>query len=197
MRTMSRPKVLFTLFVVLFSQAALPTVIVADTASTKKSLYHVKAEFLDQDSRTLVFSSLQGKPLIISMYYASCPFACPILLAKLKNLDARLTPATQSKVHYLLISFDPQRDTPAKLKKLAGDYKLDEKRWRLVQAKENDVRLFAALLGVTYRKLQNGEYSHNTVITLLDKDGVIDRQIDGQQTVPDDFVQRMEHLVKP
>lgn len=169
---------------------------IADTETRKSSLYQVQAQFMDQDGRNLPFGSLQGQPVIITMFYASCPYACPVLLAKLKNLDHRLSSATQKSVRYLIISFDPERDKPAKLKKLTHDYKLEENRWHLVQASDKDIRLFAALLGINYRKLDDGEFSHNTVISLLDKNGIIDRQIDGQQNVSDEFLKRIEQIAQ-
>jgi protein SCO1/2 len=71
----------------------------------------------------------------------------------------------------LLISIDPERDTPAAMNALAVGRHVDTGRWSMARADEATVRKIAALLNVQYRKLPNGDFNHSTVIALLSPDG--------------------------
>ena len=71
------------------------------------------------------------------------------------------------------MSLDPGRDTPDALLALARARHVDESRWRLLRAPEDTVREIAALLGIKYRRLPDGNFNHSSVITLLSPDGVI------------------------
>ena len=67
----------------------------------------------------------------------------------------------------LLVSIDPERDTPAALRKLADERRIDTSRWTLAHADAAAVRRIAAALSIQYRKLPNGEFSHSTIISAL------------------------------
>jgi protein SCO1/2 len=83
-------------------------------------------------------------------------------------------PAEQrAQLRVLLISFDPERDTPAALHEIAETRHIDTTRWTLAHADAATVRTIAALLNVQYRQLPSGEFSHSTQIALLSPQGEI------------------------
>ena len=49
--------------------------------------------------------------------------------------------------------------------------KLDAERWTLARTDERNVRSLAALLGVRYRALADGEFNHTSSLVLLDGEG--------------------------
>jgi hypothetical protein len=104
-------------------------------------------------------------PVIVSMFYGSCPAACPALVDDLARLAAEAPDA-----RIVLVSFDAERDTPARLRELAHEHHLDA-RWTLSAANERDARALAAMIGLRYRKLANGAFWHTTAIVVLDRDG--------------------------
>lgn len=112
----------------------------------------------------------RGHPVLISMFYASCPVACPVLISELAQIAAELPAAVQADLRIVLISFDPARDTPAVLRELVATRGLDQ-RWTVAAASELDARTIAAVLGVKYRELDNGEFFHGSTIVALDRDG--------------------------
>lgn len=73
----------------------------------------------------------------------------------------------------VLISLDPARDGTEKLQELATLHGIADARWRFLRAPEDDVRELAAVLGVRYRSLPDGELSHSPLLALLDREGVI------------------------
>ena len=108
------------------------------------------------------------------MFYASCPAVCPMLVDTLRATEKQLDPATRADLRVLMISIDPERDTPEALRSLAASRRIDTSRWTLARADSADVRTIAALLNVQYRQLPGGEFNHSTVITLLSPLGVVE-----------------------
>jgi protein SCO1/2 len=114
--------------------------------------------------------------------------------SKLKRLEAALTPEARASVRVVLVSLDPARDTPESLKKLAQAHGVDPSRWRLLWTREENVQELAAVLGIKYRALPNGEMNHSSVITLLDREGTIDQRLDGLGQETDALVSRLNAL---
>jgi protein SCO1 len=137
------------------------------------SVYALAAPLVDQRGRTVGLDLFRGHPVLISMFYANCPDACPLLIADLQRMERELPPRINADLRIVLVSLDPERDTPDALQALARTRQVDESRWRLLRAPEDTVRDIAALLGVKYRRLPDGSFNHSSVITLLDPDGAV------------------------
>jgi protein SCO1/2 len=125
----------------------------------------------DQDGHAVPVDLFRGHPVLISMFYGSCPSACPLLVSNIARIDAELPADVRADTRVLLVSFDPERDTPEALRDVATRHRLDLSRWTLASAPENDVAGLAAQLGITYRKLPEGGFAHTSVIVALDRDG--------------------------
>ena len=142
-----------------------------DALLPRESVYQLPVKLTDAQGREYDWRTLRGKPRVVSMFYTSCQFICPLIVDAGKAIEKQLTPAQQQRVGILLISMDPARDTPAALKKVAFARKLDPKRWMLASPAPGDVRAVAGVLGVRYRQLEDGEFNHSTLLVLLDADG--------------------------
>jgi protein SCO1/2 len=137
------------------------------------SIYALSASMVDQRGEAVGLDLFRGHPVLISMFYASCPDACPLLIADLQQIEGELPLRIRADLRIVLVSLDPARDTPAALRTLTHTRHLDESRWRLLRAPEDTVRDIAAVLGIKYRRLPDGSFNHSSVITLLDPDGAI------------------------
>lgn len=149
------------------------------------SIYALSAPLVDQRGRSVGLDLFRGHPVLISMFYSTCPDACPLLIADLQRIERELPPRIKADLRIVLVSLDPERDTPDALLTLARARHVDEARWRLVRAPGDSVREIAALLGIKYRRLPDGNYNHSSIITLLDPDGVIlarDETVGGPHT---------------
>ena len=130
------------------------------------SVYDLPVSLRDANDHAIGLDISRGHPVLIAMFYASCPVACPVLIDELKRLVAEAPAGTR----VLLVSFDAARDTPARLHQLADERRLDS-RFTLAAAPEGDARALAAVLGFKYRKLANGEFFHGATIVALDREG--------------------------
>ncbi len=139
-----------------------------EVAAPGPPIYDLPIQLVAADGSRIGLDASRGKLVLVSMFYASCTVACPLIISELQQLLAEL-PA-ELDVDVLLVSFDPVRDTPAKLAALARERKLDA-RFTLAAAGDADSRTLAAVLGVKYRKLANGDYAHGSTIVALDGEG--------------------------
>jgi protein SCO1/2 len=137
------------------------------------SVFHLKGEWLNQDGKAVHIEDLQGRVTAVAMVYTSCQFACPMIVEEMNRIKAKLSPQILPKVSFVLISMDPQRDTPEKLKSFASKRNLDLSFWRLYTPKsERQVREFSAVIGANIKKVGK-DFAHSNMITILNPEGVI------------------------
>ena len=150
------------------------------TATTPDgSLYQLTGTLQDQTGADVRLDVHRGHPVLMSMFYASCTDACPLLIAELRRIESSLSPALRADVRVLLVSLDPAHDTPAALQRVAEKHRLEAAGWLLLTGTDDSVREVAAVLGVKFRRLSTGVINHSSVIAVLDRRGVIESRIDG------------------
>jgi protein SCO1/2 len=137
------------------------------------SIYQLDARLTDQAGHAQGLDVYRGSPVLVTMFYGSCQATCPLIIDTLRSTERGLSPAQRARLRVLLISFDPDRDTPAALAQIAAARHIDTTRWTLATADADTVRNVAALLDLQYRRLPGGEFSHSTVIALLSPRGEI------------------------
>lgn len=142
---------------------------------TDMSLYHLAATWLDQHGEERTLASLAGRPRAVAMVYTHCSVACPQIVLDLMRLEAA---APAGSLGLVLVSMDPERDTPERLAEFASQVGLAPDRWTLLTGDETGVRALAALLGVQYRRTGN-EFDHSNIISLLDAEGVVAHRQEG------------------
>lgn len=145
------------------------------------SIYDLDLALTDHAGRALKLDAGRGHPVVISMFYATCPAACPLLISDIKRLEQALDERTRAETRMLLVSLDPARDTVEAMAKLAEERELDPARWTLARIPEGDVRMLAAVLGIQYRFMPDGNINHSSVITVLGPDGVVAHRTEGLQ----------------
>src|SRR5690349_23472964 len=71
-----------------------------------ESLYQLKAPLTSQDGRAIGLDVYQGRPVLVTMFYASCQATCPLIIDTLRAVERNL-PASQVKnLRVLLVSID-------------------------------------------------------------------------------------------
>lgn len=135
------------------------------------SLYQLPITLTTQSGAAAGLDLQRGHPVLISMFYGSCPAACPMLITAMQAYESHLDQAARARLRVLMVSFDAARDTPERLAGLARLHRADPARWTFASAADNDARKLAALLGIAYRRQPSGEFDHSLLITLLDRQG--------------------------
>ncbi len=135
------------------------------------SVYHLQVSVEDQFGEITGLDRYRGKPVLITMFYASCPHVCPMLISTIKLTESRLTAEERVDLRVLTISIDPERDTPEILRETLERHAVDSERWSMVRSEPHDLRAIAGVFGVRYKRLPDGEFNHTTRIILLDHEG--------------------------
>lgn len=146
---------------------------------TDGSLHQLESEWTSDTGRRLRLGVLHGRPLLVAMFFTTCEYACPVLVHDLQRIEAALPPEQRREVDFLLVSLDPERDTPAALRAYRAAKGLGKEHWTLLTGGAEDVRELAALLGVNYRPDARGQLAHSNLITLLDRDGEVAYRLAG------------------
>jgi protein SCO1/2 len=96
--------------------------------------YHVPAagdtvpdfKLINQDGRRIHLDQFRGKALLVTFIYTRCPLPdfCPRVTRNFAELDKRMaaTPALSGRTHLLCVSFDPDHDTPERLRAYGAMY---------------------------------------------------------------------------
>jgi protein SCO1/2 len=124
---------------------------------------------------------LQGKVQVLAMVYTTCESACPIIVGLMQLIEAALPPELRPYVGFVLVTLDPARDTPDVLSAYSARMHLDPISWWLLSGHPDDVLELAMLLGIKYRRDQDGGFIHSNVITVLNKAGEIVHRHEGLQ----------------
>jgi protein SCO1/2 len=94
-------------------------------------------------------------------------------MSQVKTIANTLPPEIKNHVGFVAVTFDPERDTPKVLKAFSEKMNLKSPYWTLLYGAPDDVLELAVLLGVKYKKDNQGGFSHSNLITVLNKEGEI------------------------
>ncbi|WP_061292196.1 SCO family protein [Azotobacter vinelandii] len=126
----------------------------------------------DQDGQPVALQSLTGKWSLVFFGYTFCPDICPTTLAQLRQLAGQLPPATRERLQVVMVSVDPQRDTPAQLKQYLAFFDPD---YRGLTGELADIQRLANTLGIPFipgdPSRENYTVDHSGNLALLGPDG--------------------------
>jgi protein SCO1/2 len=138
------------------------------------SLYDLKTNWRDTENNKTDVSIAKGSYTIIAMVYTGCAHACPMTISKIKEIEKDFSKDKFTDLKIVLASFDVKNDRPAKLKKYQTERKLNPEQWKFLSSEtEDDARKLAVTLGISYKDIGDGDFSHSNLITLLDPNGKI------------------------
>lgn len=185
-----------------YATAPGPTPIPALSASPKlavlpeTSLYNLTQSWVDQNGKEFKLKSLRGCPQVIAIIYASCKGACPRIINDMLAVEALVEKKTPNGAGYVLVTMDPERDTPERLQALATELKLG-KNWKLLHGSPDQVQELAATLGVRYRKISDTDFAHSNTVSVLDADGNLAYQKESLGQNIEDAAQAVGKYVLP
>jgi protein SCO1/2 len=140
------------------------------------SVFNLDDAWTTSEGKSFHLRDLAGKPTVVAMFYTSCKDVCPLIVVNMKKIERALPPDLLGKVQFAAFSFDTERDTTEKLKEYAVVRHIDSPSWLLARSDSGAVRRLSVALGIKYKKLRAGDFEHDTLITILDRNGVITHQ---------------------
>lgn len=135
---------------------------------------------VNQDGQTRHISDFKGKAVLVTFIYTRCPMPeyCPRLSTTFATIHENLakTAGALAKTHLLTISFDPEFDRPAVLRKYGLQYLSSEPsgfaHWDFASAKPSDLKKLAQAFGLQYFP-EKDQIIHSTNVALLAPDGTL------------------------
>ncbi|HEX3628219.1 MAG TPA: SCO family protein [Verrucomicrobiae bacterium] len=138
-----------------------------------------------EDGQRIQFSKYRGEAVAFTFFYTRCPLPnyCPLMnrnFAAARNLILSGKDAP-TNWEFLSISFDPQDDTPEALSNYAQAFRGDNtNHWAFAAATKKSLGVLAPALDLMV--IHHGDaISHNLRTVVMDPQGRIARQFDGNQ----------------
>lgn len=143
---------------------------------------------IDQNGKAFKLKEFAGKPLIISFIYTSCSHICPTITMNLKKAIKESGNDFGAKFNAITIGFDVKNDTPKKMKEYGSNFTNDFKHWRFATTNKETIDKLANGIGFYYRKADGG-FDHLNLVTVIDKDGKVYKQVYGMDFKPQEVLQ--------
>ncbi len=159
------------------------------------SLHQLRSVWTDDRGKRLTLHDLRGSTLVLAMVFTRCPRSCPTLVHDLKQVEAALPADVRARTRFVLITIDPLHDTAAALREFRRHMGLDEHHWTLLRGSDSDTRELAAVLGFAYGKGNGIDYTHSSLVTVLDPGGVVTHQQTSVGTDPARLLAALESEV--
>jgi protein SCO1/2 len=167
-----------------------------------KVTYHVPApgnavpdfKLRNQDGRPIHLGQFHGKSLVITFIYTRCPSPdfCPRVTRNFASLDKLLAAdsALYAKTHLLSISFDPEHDTPARLRAygatyIGSDANTSFKHWEFAVPEISVLAEMAKFFDLGMTENTDTTITHTLSTTLIGPDGKVVRFYPGNEWTPE------------
>lgn len=157
------------------------------------SIFHLDSNWKNDLGQDMKLKKMAGDVTLVSMVYTSCEHTCPMIVSKLLRVKKALPKAAQKNLKMVLISFDPERDTPKALHAYKQKRGLGDN-WTLMSGEKSGIRQLAAVLGVSYKEESKGVFSHSNVLSVIGPNGEVASHIEGLNASTDDMVQKIVQL---
>lgn len=150
------------------------------------SLYQLGSTWVTDEGRKIRLAELAGKRRLFTLFFSHCEASCPMALGRLKSLEAKLPKDWTTRSSMVMVTLDPARDDSGSLADFRRRMSLGKEGWLLLRGGPEDTRELAMLMGVAYRpSTANGGIEHNSVLVLLDTDGVVLKRYEGADPGPE------------
>ncbi|MDP2369304.1 SCO family protein [Rhodoferax sp.] len=135
--------------------------------------------FIDQSGKEVRMSDLRGKPLVVSFMYTGCFQVCPTTTQFLKRaVQSAKDSLGSDSFRVVSIGFNQPFDTPEALTEFATKQGIKHVNWQFLAPRQADVKALLAEFGVSVKATTAG-FDHVIQATVVDRDGVIYRQVYG------------------
>ncbi len=166
-----------------------------------KISYHVPApgdpvpDFVlrNQDGRAIHLHQFRGKELLITFIYTRCPLPnfCPRITHNFADIHRQLASdrALYDKTHLLCVSFDPDNDTPERLRAYGASYIGSDAKdafshWDFAVPTKSELQKMAQYFDVGLTQAADNTITHTLSTTLIGPDGKVLRFYPGNEWTP-------------
>lgn len=173
--------------------------------------YHVPApgdavpdfKLRNQDGRPIHFSQFRGKALLVTFIYTRCPSPefCPRVTRNFAAVEKELAAdaALHAKTHLICVSFDPEYDTPERLRAYGAEYIGSDAKsafadWDFAVPEKPVLLEMAKFFDLGFTNEADGTITHTLSTTLIGLDGKVARFYPGNEWTAEQIVADVKQL---
>ncbi|HID81186.1 MAG TPA: SCO family protein [Chromatiales bacterium] len=151
---------------------------------------------LESATGNVSLSDFQGKVVILYFGYTSCPDICPTSLITLASAIKLLDDEDKKHVQPVMISLDPERDSPEKLKQYVSHFYPN---MIGLTGSQEDIRRIAKNYRINFRKKStessiNYLVDHSSVYFIIGRDGKLFTHLLYDATL-EEIAEKIEHAL--
>ena len=156
----------------------------------------------NQDGKRISTKDFRGKTWAITFIYARCPLPTACIRMSTNFSDAALqiiNSDVKDQYRLLSVSFDPENDTPEKLRQYGQGYfgkdtKPDFNVWQLAVGSDKEVRAIADFFGLRYEVDPNDktQINHSLRTAVISPEGKVTKIFAGNEWTADDLLGEMK-----
>jgi protein SCO1/2 len=127
----------------------------------------------DQNGERVELRDFRDQLVLLYFGYTFCPDVCPETLAQVARALEELTPRQREQIQVLMVTVDPDRDTPEVLKEYLGYF---DPTFIGLTGTPEEINAAAAPMGIYYARVDADSAAgyfmdHTATLALLDRDG--------------------------
>jgi len=149
---------------------------------------------VDQNGKAFRFKELRGKVAVVTFIFTSCSDSCPLLTAKLVQVNGMLG-SDAPKVRFVAITVDPMNDSPEVLKKYAQLYSAPEEQFVFLTGDFDRIHEIVRSYGAYFNTRGERDVDHTFLTSIVDQSGTLRVQYLGYRFDPEEFVTDLKLLV--
>ena len=139
-------------------------------------------------------SEFADEPIVLSFFFTSCKYACPLQTAKLAKVQKNLSEQVKNNTSFVSISIDNDTDSLEKIDSFSNQFGADTEHWLFGRAEEQaqlDHLLEQLALAINKDSV---EIDHEMTVFLIDAKGNILQQYVGTSLEPVRVANDLTHI---
>jgi protein SCO1/2 len=150
----------------------------------------------NQDGKQIHLNQFRGNQLLVTFIYTRCPVPnfCPRVTRNFADLHKRIAadPALAGRTQLLCVSFDPENDTPARLRAYGATYIGSDAasafaRWNFAVPDKQTLAKMAQFFDIGLTNEADNTITHTLSTTLIGADGRVERFYPGNEWTVDEI----------
>lgn len=162
----------------------------------------VQFQLVDQNGVSVTFpDDFRGAPVVMGFIYTHCPDICSFITANVSKVYNEMDDPGETR--FVLVTFDPNRDTSEVLKGYADAFDMDREPFQFLTGDPNVIDQLMVRVGVrtqeSYsREIENSDrmyfLNHSDKILLIDSRSRLIFDYGGSMTPPNIIIEDLEKL---
>jgi protein SCO1/2 len=150
-------------------------------------LYQLPLHWKTDMAQAVTLAAFSGKPVVLAMAYGACKRICSTTIFRMEQIQTILD-QRHVDANFIVVGLDPKSDKPEDWQDFRKMRKLERSNRSFLSGNPADTKSLAANLGINYW-IYHDHVIHDFMITLLDKDGNVIRNLKNAGSSLEEFLQ--------